>query len=170
MKYNAQLSDSDILRGLKIICIALPAGVILFSVIAISLGSDGPSTMDASSLIVLRIAHLIVTVAAVLGQKYLFEKILEGKSSAKIWGSGSQSLISRYRAATIVKLAIMEGSALLGLVIIMIASIGGFLKTDITLYLHLIPVLLLIGTAQSSYPSEQKMADLSRLYPDQAVI
>jgi len=167
MRYNSQLSDSDILRGLKIICIALPAGVVLFSVIAISIGSDGPSTMDPSSLIVLRVAHLIITIAAILAQKFIYERILSGKLSMKY---GPQTLVGRYRIATIVKLALIEGSALFGLVLIVIASTGGFLKTDITMYLHLIPVLLLIGAAQSSYPSEQKIADLSRLYPDQQVV
>jgi hypothetical protein len=151
MRYNAQLSDSDALRGLKIICIALPAGVILFSVIAISLGSDGPGTLDASTLIILRVAHLIVTAIAMFIQKFLSERILSGKLSIRY---GPQSLVARYRAATIVKLALIEGSALFGLVLIVIASTGGFLKTDITMYLHLIPVLLLIGAAQSSYPSE----------------
>jgi len=161
MRYNAQLSDSDALRGLKMICIALASGVILFSIIAISLGSDGPSTLDGSSLIVLRVAHLLVTAAAILGQKFFYERILSGKLSLRY---DPQSLVGRYRIATIVKLALFEGSALFGLVIILIASTGGFLNADFTLYLHLIPVLLLIGAARNCYPSDQKIVDLARSY------
>jgi hypothetical protein len=163
MDINEFFTGTD-LRGLKIICIALPAGVVFFSIVAISLGSDGPSTLDGSTLIVLRIAHVIVTVVAILSQKFLYERILSGKLSPKLLGYGTLSFAARYRMATIVKLALIEGSALFGLVLIVIASTGGFLKTDFTLYLHLIPVLMLIGAAQSSYPSEQKIVDLARLY------
>jgi F0F1-type ATP synthase membrane subunit c/vacuolar-type H+-ATPase subunit K len=164
MKANWNLlSDSDQIRGLKLICIALPAGVILFSFIAVFVSIDSTPIFDDSFLLVPRIAHLLVTLAAIVAQKFLYDRIIAGKLSMQ---TDTQPIVARYRVATIVSLALYEGSALFGLVIILNASTGGMLKTDITLYLHLIPVLLLIGAAWSCYPTEQKMSDLLRLYPN----
>jgi hypothetical protein len=158
------LSDGDQIRLLKFICIALPAGMILFSVIAISVEGAGTSTYDASTFVMLRIAHLLITVAAISGQKFFYQRILSGKLSNRY---AQLSIAARYCTAAIVKLAGFEGSALFGLVLILNASTGGMMNSDPTLYIHLLPVLLLIGAAWSSYPSEQKIAELSRLYPNQ---
>ncbi|MFI5202372.1 MAG: hypothetical protein ACHQNE_08290 [Candidatus Kapaibacterium sp.] len=157
-------------RTLKVICVALPAGVILMTLIALSISSEKTTTLNAATLDAIRVVHVVVTAAAILIQKFLYRRILEGKIPLGWPRNIGGTFAMRYRVATIVKLALFEGSALFGIVIILTASIGGFLQSDPTLYLHLIPVLMLLGAAQGSYPSDQKIATLAQAYQSEPAI
>lgn len=149
------------LRPLQVICIALPVGVILFTLVALSIGSDGTPTTDLAALTTMRLVHAALTAFALFAQKLFFVRALTGKIKSG-QGDGPQPFLTRYRTAMIVRLALVEGAALFGLVILVIASTGGVLRNDSTLYLHLIPVLLLIGIAQVSFPTQQKLVELER--------
>jgi hypothetical protein len=153
-------------RVMKVICVALPAGVVLMALVAVFIGTDEPTPMDSSTaMIVLRLVHVVIIGVVLLADKFFYPRILDGKFPLSRFQSGGDSFSTRYRVATIVKLALFEGAALYGNVLVIIASTGGWLRADPSMYLHLIPVLMLIGAARSSYPSDQKIADLSRLYP-----
>ncbi len=167
MNEQPLFQDSEI-RTLKVICIALSVGVALFAVIAIFLASEEPSPGSArdSAMGMLRVIHLVVTLGAIVLQKILFERVMSGKIRPR--GTvGPTSFSKTYLSASIMRLAIVEGAALFGLVIALIGSTGGQIAGDPTYYLHLIPAILLIMTARMTYPSARRVEELARQYPNE---
>src|ERR1017187_6591568 len=97
-------------RTLKVICIALPAGVVLMALVAVFVGSGETTPTDTSGAIVaLRLIHIAILGAALLAQKLFYQRILERNFRLSGFLTGLDSSFSvRYRIATIVKLALFE--------------------------------------------------------------
>jgi hypothetical protein len=156
------------LRPLKAICIALPVGATLFAIVAIIIGSSGSpasvSDMQSEGYLTLRIIHLVITVFVLLLSKFISERILSGTLQQSMLRGMTLSFMTRYKIAAVVQLALIELSVLFGIVVFLTASIGGSIRTDLTYYLHLLPLLFFIFQARMLYPTEQKLTDLMRLH------
>jgi len=163
---NQPLFPDNEVRPLKVICIALPAGVTLMYLVVLTMMQPATSTgLDTNSLTVLRMIHVVGTLLAVALQRFQYERVLSGKLFSRSRLTGLPLTFSqRYRLAVIARLAPLEGAALFGAVLMIIAAGSGALQRDATLYLHAIPLLLLIQAAISCYPSAGKIAELTREY------
>jgi len=160
---NVPYTEAE-LRPLKVICFALPTGVILFTFLIFLVAGQNTPMPGASPLGVLRLVHAVVTAIALIAQRFLFEKALSGSLPSAAPRIGASTFLARYRTAMILKLAFFEGAALFGLVLLMIAATGVGLGSDPTLYLHLLPIFFLIGASFSCYPTIDKLAALERRY------
>ena len=111
---------------------------------------------------VLRLVHLGLTLIAVVLQKYLYDRMLSGKIQTRAAFGKTMTFGRKYLIATIVRLAILEGASLFGLIVLMAGTIAGAVKDDPTYYLHLLPVVLLLIVAWISYPSVRRITELTR--------
>ncbi|MEP7235520.1 MAG: hypothetical protein ABI778_09515 [Ignavibacteriota bacterium] len=156
-------TEKDV-KQMRIIIIALCCGVSFICLIAIMLGSapmpsqqiNGPETNDMA----LRIIHAVLSLCAIIGSKFIGDKILSGKVNNR--GAKVQSPFMRYRSSVIIRIALLEGVTLFGAVIFLQASVSG--SIDATYYLHLLPLPILLLSARSFYPTDFKLAELSRAF------
>ncbi len=107
-----------------------------------------------------RIIHAVVFLFAIFASKFIGDKILSGKIQNQ--GAIAQTPFMRYRTSIIVRLALLDGATLFGAVIFMQASLSG--ASDTTYYLHLLPLLILLLSAKSFYPTDFKLAELARAF------
>ena len=152
--------------SLRIICILLSAGIVLLSFVAVlvPLAGSGTHGTSPSTMAILRLIHFAITLIAVVLQKYLYDRMLSGKIKTRAAFGTTMTFGRKYLIATIVRLAILEGASLSGLIVLMAGTIAGSVKDDPTYYLHLIPVVLLLAAAWVSYPSEGRVGELTREY------
>lgn len=157
-------SPADI-RVLKVICYSLCGGIVIFYVIAFSLSYEpGPASLDINTLNILRLMHLITIVAAFGLDRFLFERIISGKLLNSVRGQVLQTFGQRYRVAAVVRMALFEGSALFGAVVVMTAATAGAVHSDVTYYFHAISVVILIQMALTTVPTAGKIVQLERVY------
>lgn len=155
------------MNPIKIIIIALCVGATVFSVIAVfaatnqvDLPSSSPTDVGVRITDVLRIVHLFVTLLALFMAKFLGDKMLTGKMNVRTRTEEPMNLSMRYRSSVIVRLALLEGATLFGGIVFMQSSEQG--SKEPLLYLHFLPLVFLLVAAKSLYPTEQKIADISR--------
>jgi hypothetical protein len=144
------------LRTLQIIVTALPIGGCIFAAIILLLLNETQPTEASDDLHVLRWLHLGLTIYGLIASKFLGDRILSGKMKTAASGQPA-TFFQRYSQSIIVRLAIIEGNTLFGMVIFLIASEGGLVKADASYYLHLLPLCMLIVASMILYPTEEKM-------------
>jgi hypothetical protein len=150
----------SLFKPLRIICIAILTGNIIFSLVMIYLAiNTGAAPEPDSSLSMLRYIHFAMTVTMIFVSQILSVKILRSGSSDTL-----EEFYPRYQSAAIIRIAFIEGTVLLGGIVFFLAGQKGVVRGDITYYLHFIPLLLLALIVKVLYPSTDKVEMMRRTF------
>ena len=150
-------------RGLLVLQLALAAGPLMFAGVVLALpfpapaqAPEGPFPPPALSL-----AHAVLTLgvwgaALVLpaaqlrqaGRDLCDHPPVDAATAAALW-------IGQFRARRILVLALLEGAALFGVVLLFLARSSGALAQRPELYAHLLPLGVLLAYALGSLPTPE---------------
>ncbi len=155
------MTDQDSLfKPLRIICIAILTGSVIFSLVMIYLAiNTGAAPEPDSSLSMLRYIHFAMTVTMIFVSQILSVKLLKSGGSETL-----EEFYPRYQSAAIIRIAFIEGTVLLGGIVFLLAGEKGVVRGDMTYYLHFIPLLLLVLIVKALYPSSDKVEMMRRTY------
>lgn len=155
--------DAREVQALRLLQVALTAGPILFTGVVLALPMPA-APGAAPPPVALSIAHAVVTLGCwaaapaigptrlrILGQAIHADPPASAADAAARW-SGA------YRAARILTLALLEGPALFGAVLLFLARSTGALEARPELVAHLIPVGVLLLYALATFPSPAHIA------------
>ena len=162
------LRDQD-LRITKIIHIATMAGPLVFLAVVIFLKSMpqalegigasaglGPD-MGFVLLQVTGVVSLACIVAAVVVPNFLLKpQILAKRLEAA--SSPVAHMVALHRTIDIIRLAILEGAALFGLVVLLLAVMGGYLDDNPVFWFGLGPLVVLVLVGLVTFPSRSYMS------------
>lgn len=163
MYSNIEITEQQ-LKPLKIICFAIPLFGTLFCGLAVFFLNADCGAADGLSTI--RIVHLVITLSSIMTSKWVADKVLAGSVEVEIGTTPQVSFIQKYQSYAIIQLAVIEGSVLIGGVILIIAP-KAVLNVDPTYYLHLLPLAVLWVRALQLSPTIDKVTQLSRQYSTQ---
>jgi hypothetical protein len=159
MQTEALLTDGE-LKRLRIVCISLASFSTLFNLLCIYLGQrqvDPIGTDEGMSA--LRMVNVIMTVVLFYGSKIIGGWVLSGKIPSTAGSLFSQ----RYATAIIIQLAMLEFSALFAGVIFYMNTPVMY-QNDPTIYLHLLPLSLLLMQTMRLTPTPEKIAAVAQRY------
>jgi hypothetical protein len=159
MQTEALLTDGE-LKRLRIVCISLASFSTLFNLLCIYLGQRQVDPIGTDEgMWALRMVNIIMTVILFYGSKIIAGWVLSGKIP-----SATGSLFSqRYATAIIIQLAMVEASALFaGVIFFMTPPL--MYQNDPTIYLHLLPVVLLLVQTMRLIPTPEKIVAVAQRY------
>ena len=164
-------------RNMRIITLALAGGVLLFACIVVFLSmttadpnalgtgfTPDPAPETNSMLPMLSWVHLFAFVAAVF-----FAVVVGGMIESKQFDtfkskmdSPESAAYSAIQAGHIVKLAVLEGAALLGVVVCLLAAVSGQLREQPFYWINLTSAGLFILYALATLPTKEQVAERAR--------
>lgn len=183
---EAFLEGSADLRGLQILHVAFALGIFLFAVLILALfssgvleGPRGPGGgKDASFLSILSLVHALLACASWALAFPLFRAGLArggfrapardpagdsvSPGAAGTPGETVAVFVQRLRGASLLRLAILEGPALFGLVICLVAASEGVLGDAPVYWLNSLSALLFLLFAGIAFPSRSRILALFR--------
>lgn len=173
LDFQGALTKQNVLV-VQIIYVALALGVILLAsvvVVIYSLGLNMPEESNAEVIKILSLLHIILVVISYALSNYLynshfsdnwFSKILE----KNIQSQSKKNLAERYlaiiRSALITRLAILEGLALFGVTICLLAVLQGVVQEYPIYWLNLISSLVFVLFVRRNFPTREKIESIFR--------
>lgn len=158
--FRAALGDAD-LKALQAIQAALMTGVLLFGLVVVllairpqSIGAALPT--PAATLTLLSLVHGVMALGAWAAAFLLHGALLRSASAGAGAPAGAESLAA-LRKATLVRLALLEGPALFGLVICLLAALGGTLRETPVYWLNAASALAFLAFAALSFPTRERV-------------
>jgi hypothetical protein len=154
-------------RSLQIVSIAMMSAVTGSLVVAVVIASaSAPLPVQHESETLLNFLSLIHAVSACLCYwlgGFLYAKALRPRTGEPE-PADPDMLLGRLRVATVLRLALVELPAFLGLVICVIAGIRGLLGHEPAYWLNLASAVFFLGFAVLTFPSRARMEySLSRI-------
>lgn len=172
MHTSATLTRSDIenavtpeyVRLSGILRIALVSGVTLFYLVIIVLSSQGiladDDAADISGVNTLSMIHGVVMLGAVAVAVLLSKRMLRKE---RLNGSDLPSTIDQalqlYRTSSILLIAPMEGGALFGGVVILMAAQSGLLESHPVYWINALSAVLLLLVGLLTFPTRERIVD-----------
>jgi hypothetical protein len=166
MDYNtiAQNVDKNTLLGMRIISLSFVGGVVMFLAITVLFYfMEKPETLNevaltsiASTLTIVTFAYLIVAIPLSV---LLFKKTLKTHKR-----DNPTVLIGNIRSAMLVRLAILEGGALLALVTILLAVMDGYIYASPIVWINLVPVAYFALHVFANFPTVDRIAGIYSSY------
>ncbi|MFH1194131.1 MAG: hypothetical protein V1720_00385 [bacterium] len=163
------------LKTLQIIFFAIGTGIFLFFTVCvilyfINVQPETPPTEEVVSM--LSFIHAIIFVALFFTSKFMYGFILSDKFNpgknmmsfqqlGEVRGNYS-NLLQKIRTAEIVRLAILEGPALFGLVIILLSVMSGVIYYNSGYWLNLLSSFALWGMIYINFPRTDKLYEVVR--------
>ncbi len=172
-----KIFSAEKLKPLRIITIALCLGIVFFFIVVMVLYSIKnenrspelePEMLNILLIILFITSFTVYSIVFLLGDKILSGIIKNAKISfAEIVKPDSRSLLGIITSFTIVRLAMFEGSALFGLVILLLSVINNHLDSNPVYWLGSIPGLLMLFYAAIIFPTGERVAQLvqDKIYP-----
>lgn len=158
--FSDALQDQDI-RTIQIIHIALAMGVLLFTVVVfvLFLTVSSESEPAGSELIwLLTILQLVVA-----GSIYFVARIVFKRQLAAVAASGTKDslgYVGSIRTAMIVRLALLEGAALYGLVVCMLAVLNGAMNANPVYWINLAGVVAMLLFVSWNFPTRESIVEI----------
>lgn len=165
------------LRPLKIITIALCAGVILFFFVTFffyynssveDVQQSDVNILDILFPVMIIITITMYTVVTLFGNQILKIILRNSNLSARdLVNSEYSSLLSVITSYTIVRLAMMESAAFFGLIVLMMSILSGVLAYYPVYWAGVIPMIIMLIYAARIFPSRENAALLveEKIYP-----
>lgn len=167
-------------RGLQILHLAFVGGVILLGMLTAFLSLSGPQGAvdrdpDATLYLILSGAHAAVAVLGGLVMGRVLPSAMLRMTARQIGSrsgdaaassddsSPASHLLAGLRGAMILRLAALEGPALFGLVICLLAGLEGDLGAYPLIWLNAISAVFLILFTVATYPTRDRLVDVFRL-------
>jgi hypothetical protein len=158
---------SEKLRPVQIISIALATGVIIFFIICFILYSmqtvDAQSGNLSSEFMNVLVYALIAICAGMYSAAFKLPDIQISKSvealknSQETGDSLVDKLLGLHRIYMIIRYALMEGTALIGLVILIISITSGAVYSNSMYWLTALPALIFVAFIAFSFPTKEKV-------------
>lgn len=141
-------------RQLQIIQAAMGLGVMIFTIVVLSMGSalvDAPDEPDSELIDILTVAHLATAISGYVAAAFLFNVQLSR------WNGAPETFFDVFQTATIVRLALMEGAALFGLVVCLLAGQAGIEYTSRTYFVNAASAVIFIGFVVLTFPTPERI-------------
>lgn len=157
------LRDQD-LRTTQIIHIATVAGPVLFLAVVIFLrsmpgalgGAGGGAEMGPDLGLTLLPITGVIALAAIVAAVVVPNLMLKPQVLAKRLEAASSpvsTMVALHRTLDIIRLAILEGAALFGLVVLLLSVMGGYLDDNPVFWVGLAPLGILVLVGLVTFPS-----------------
>ena len=158
--FAAQLRNEEVLT-LQIIYASLAGGIVLFTAVVLFLSltaaQGGPAT-DPALVRILTGVELAITVPLIYVSSLVFRTRLE--SAARDDRVPNASLPAVLRSALILRVAILEGGAMFGLVVCLIAVTSGVMQTNPAYWINLIGVLAMLTVVSQGFPTRDRLVEI----------
>jgi len=154
-------------KVLRAVQTAMPLGILMFAGVACFIGATHPAATDADDVpTILSGLHAMFAVgccvAAVIVPRVPIKQLPSQASLAVI--------LSALRSGTIIRLALLEGAALMGLCTLMVAGTGGQLAAHPVLYANLLTSVAFVGFAFGTLPNRDDLRErVHRIRADAAL-
>ena len=172
---DAALGDQDVTQ-LRVITLALMGGVVAFTVLAVvfAAGQDAvdPGLRAESPLLpILSIVHAGLFVGCLAARRFVGPAILRGRlptrPPARIHGQGrapadadaAGRAVQRLKGAHLTGLALLEGPALFGLTILVVAASQNALAAQPLYALNVFSTVVFLVLATLHFPSRERLLD-----------
>ena len=157
------------LRPLQIVHVAIAGGVFVFLMIVLFLpgaGADGPQ-MEGEVLSILSMIHAVFFFVALGVGRFLYDSRLrrdrlESLAQGAPPEDAALRIIAMVRQASILRLALLEAPAFLGLAIVLIARVTGNMEPVPVYWFNALSAVFLFGFIAFTFPTREKIADLLR--------
>jgi len=148
--------NDPLVRGLRILQLALMAGALLFAgsvfLMMTLRGDETPGVPQGSLMRMLTAANLAWMVVAHAAGAWLFRRRMEAAPPDDASGA-----VGALREAWIVRLALAEGSALFGSAACMMAVLGGTLPAQPVWWVNLVPVAVFTAFGAVTLPDRDRL-------------
>ena len=153
----------EIVRTFQIIQGTLMGGATMFLLVILMLHMQGSSggTSETEVLDILSMVHAVFALSAFGASKIVFEKMF---SEGAILNASDPyvAAVGTMRGAMLVRMAIMEGAAMFGLVICIIAVTGGLTQTEPVYFLNAASYALFILIGLQTFPTKDSLTAIFR--------
>lgn len=148
--------DGGRLRALRILHSAIPGGIALFlGVVGFLAARPAQASPYPGLPWRLTLPSLVLGVAG--GAAALLPRRLLARRLA-VAGSPEEAVASLQRAA-LLRLVLLEGGSLFGIVVLLFAALDGSLVTDPFLWLNAFPAFALVAVAVLGWPERERLLD-----------
>ncbi len=157
----------EMLKPLQIIFLALTSGIIIFFLIVLYVflnNSPDESQMyyDTEVDNILLITFVVFFIVIMFMSKIFPEKLFEAgneqsENILKTDDSDVKKAVSILTTYFIIRLSMMEGVTLFGLIILLITALSGALHVNLIYWIGIIPMFIFIGFSISSFPTKEKI-------------
>jgi hypothetical protein len=149
------------LRPLQIIYGAMIAGVTVFTIFVVMYHYFFASPADARHGIdtytqILVWTTMLYTVGALAGGHFFYQQRLRSATRMET----AAGVLITFRSALLIRIAAIEGAALLGAVVCFIASNNGSLRAHPDFWITLVPYLIFLLIAYISFPTKRFLLQL----------
>jgi hypothetical protein len=163
----------DYLRALAVIHMAVSAGPIIFAVAVVFVMSNiremTPVPQDIVLLNILSLADLLIMASAWFVGTFIFQRLSSSWKTGKNPGNGQNPQIERalssMRNGLIVRLAMIEASAIFGVAVCLIGVMRGVLPKESIYWFNLAPLAMLFGYSITNFPSKSKIVSIFEAIP-----
>jgi hypothetical protein len=158
----------ELLRVTAIIQLALMAGPVFFLVMVVMILFQQQGTQSSGGeneiLWMLTIAQLAFAVVSFLGGQFLVQfRTAQWRASGDVNSDDAATLarkcIEQHRVATLMRLAPVEGAAIFGLCVCMIAATQGALPSEPKYWINLASTALLLMYGAITLPSKERIGE-----------
>ena len=161
-QFEHELEDNDV-KALQIIYGALAMGVIVFLavIIGIYLNTDVSPAEGEDFIRTLTMAHFAMLAMALVASKVLYQQVLS--RSLNIADSAA-ALFGAFRTSHIIRLALFEGAAFLGLVVCFVAAKSGVLQANAFYWVNITSAIVMIAMIAIYFPSRESILNEFRQF------
>jgi len=171
METKRSVSEADFQRVLtpenirifQVIFAAIGSGVLLFAVVVIFLGMMSTAEAAAADLSLVRtltFVHVLLLLMVIPAGRLLYARML-AQDGPPITAN---QCMTRIRTAEIVRLALLEGVALLGLVVCLIGGLNGVLAAHPLYWLNIISSIVLLAFVSQNLPNADRLNQTFRAH------
>lgn len=163
----------DYLRALAVIHMAVSAGPVIFAVAVVFVMSNireiTPVPQDIVLLNVLSLANLLIMASAWFVGTFIFQKLCSNWKTEENVEIAQNMRIERalgsMRNGLIVRLAMIEASAIFGTAVCLIGVMKGVLPKESIYWFNLAPLAVLFGYSITNFPSKSKIISVFETLP-----
>lgn len=156
------------LRPLGIIHVAISMAPIFFAAAIVFVMLTMPPLVatpsDISLIDVLSILNLVILASAWFVGSFIFQKMVASGISSEIAGNDqtlrAEVILAALKSGLIVRLAMLEGSAVFGLTVCLLGVMRGVLPGESIYWFNLVPITFLIAYSVSNFPSSGRILSI----------
>ena len=150
-------------RSLRIIQGAIGAGVLVFALVVLGMharvSSDVPPPPQVVVFLVqiLTVVHFVMAAAIYPLGHLVFTRMVSRERIAKSGATDPAKVLSLMRAGIIMRLAMYEGVAFVGLVVCMVGVLEGVLRAHPVYWVNAFSTVVLLLFVMRTFPSEERL-------------
>lgn len=163
-QFEKILTDQQV-RTIQILHLALGVGVFVFACIVgtFSFFETSAVDLDVNFVWILTLGHLMLAMVLFFSSFWLYQRsfsreTLESRfSNGEISADGALAVV---RTALIVRLAMMEGAAMMGVLVCLYAGMGGVLQSNSVFWVNMISPAAMLFFVARNYPTRDELMSI----------